>query len=106
VSKRLGLLGMAVLALAGCGTTPAELAAAACKAAVAERLTAKQWSMVDDEIKVGFKAQDAGAAEIIAPVYFDRGLPTESKQTVTCRVQFDATDATAAPSVIGLVFQW
>jgi hypothetical protein len=105
MSKRYVLL-FAALALAGCGKTPDDLAIEACKAAVSERLAGKAWSMVDDELKAGYKAQDAGAAEVVAPVYFDRGLPAESKQTVTCRVQFDANDPAAAPSVIGLVFQW
>ena len=105
MSKRF-VVGLMVLALAACGQAPDDLAGAACKAAVAERLSGKAWSMVDDELKAGFKAQDAGAAEIVAPVYFDRGLPVESKQTVTCRVQFDVNDAAAPPAVVGLVFQW
>jgi hypothetical protein len=38
-------------------------------------------------------------------VYFDKGLPGESRQDVTCRVQAGAS-ADAPPSVIGLTFQW
>jgi hypothetical protein len=94
------------IVLAGCGKSPDDLAVAACKAAVSERLTGKTWSVVDEEWKGGYKAGDPGLAEIVAPVYFDKGLPAETRQTVTCRVQFDAADAAAEPSVIGLVFQW
>ena len=100
------LPALAALALVGCGKSPDDLAVAACKAAVAERLTGKTWSIVDAEFKSGYKAGDPGLAEIVAPVYFDRGLPGESKQTVTCRVQFDPNNAAAEPAVIGLVFQW
>jgi hypothetical protein len=92
--------------LAGCGQSPDDLAVGACKAAVTERLVGKTWSVDDDEWKAGYKAGDPGLAEIVAPVYFDKGLPTETTQTITCRVQFDANDAAAPPSVIGLVFQW
>jgi hypothetical protein len=94
------------LALAGCGKAPDDLAVAACKAAVSERLAGKTWSVADEEFKSGYKAGDPGLAEIVAPVYFDKGLPSETRQTVTCRVQFDANNAAAEPSVIGLVFQW
>ncbi|MCE3003749.1 MAG: hypothetical protein LW860_13780 [Xanthomonadaceae bacterium] len=94
------------MALAGCGQSPDDLAITACKTAVAERLTDKTWSVVDDEWKAGYKAGDPGLAEIVAPVYFDKGLPAETTQTVTCRVQFDPNNASAPPSVIGLVFQW
>lgn len=97
---------LAALFLAGCGAKPDDLAVTACKAAVAERLSGKTWSIVDDEFKAGYKPGDPGLAEIVAPVYFDRGLPAETKQTVTCRVQFDPNNAAAEPSVIGLVFQW
>lgn len=94
------------IALAGCGKAQDDLAIVACKAAVSERLTGKTWSVVDEEWKSGYKPGDPGLAEIVAPIYFDKGLPAEKKQTVTCRVQFDAANAAAPPSVIGLVFQW
>lgn len=100
------LPALVALALAGCGAKPEDLAISACKAAVSERLAGKTWSIVDDEFKSGYKAGDPGLAEIVAPVYFDRGLPAETRQTVTCRVQFDPNNAAAEPSVIGLVFQW
>lgn len=105
-SIRWSFAAVLAMALAGCGQSPDDLAIAACKAAVTERLTGKSWTVVDDEWKAGYKAGEPGLAEVIAPVYFDKGLPAESKQTVTCRVQFDANNAAAPPSVIGLVFQW
>jgi hypothetical protein len=68
MSKRFVLL-FAALALAGCGKTPDDLAIEACKAAVSERLAGKAWSMADDELKAGYKAQAAGGVEA------DRDLP-------------------------------
>jgi hypothetical protein len=97
---------LAALVLAGCGARQDDLAVAACRAAIAERLAGKSWTIENAEFKAGYKVGDPGLAEIVAPVYFDRGLPAEKKQTVTCRVQFDPNNAAAEPSVIGLVFQW
>jgi hypothetical protein len=94
------------LLLAGCGAGPDDLAVSACRKAVTERLAGKSWELVDDEFKAGYKATEAGLGEITAPVYFDRGLPVETRQTVTCRVQFDSARPEAEPSVVGLVFQW
>jgi hypothetical protein len=105
-TKRWWVPALLAIALAGCGQSPQDLAIAACKTAVTERLTGKTWSVVDEEWKAGYKPGDPGLAEIVAPVYFDKGLPAETRQTVTCRVQFDANNAAAPPSVIGLVFQW
>ena len=100
------LPALAAAALAGCATSQDDLAIGACKAAVTDRLTGKTWSIVDSEFRDGYKPGDPGLAEIVAPVYFDRGLPGESKQTVTCRVRFDPNNPSAEPAVIGLVFQW
>lgn len=94
------------LLLAGCGAGPGDLAVSACRKAVAERLADKSWEIVDAEFKAGYTSGEPGLGEITAPVYFDRGLPAEKRQTVTCRVQFDTARPEAEPSVVGLVFQW
>ncbi|MFN7553352.1 MAG: hypothetical protein ACK59M_11470 [Pseudomonadota bacterium] len=97
---------VAAVMLAGCGSSQEELAVAACKAAVSERLQGKVWSLVDSEFRSGYRTGEPGLAEIVAPVYFDKGLPAETQQRVTCRVQFDPANASAEPAVIGLIFQW
>ena len=102
--RRVVPIGMA-LWLTACGTSPADLAVAACQSAIAERLVGKTYSLADADLKSGYKAIDTGIAELTAPVYFDKGLPGESRQDVTCRVQAAAAPD-APPSVIGLTFQW
>ncbi len=97
-------IGMA-LCLAACATSPADLAVAACRSAIAERLGGKSYTLADADLKSSYKTLDTGLAELTAPVYFDKGLPGESRQDVTCRVQAGAA-ADAPPSVIGLTFQW
>jgi hypothetical protein len=94
------------LALAGCAKSPADLAALACRKAVAERLGDKVYEMVDEELVGGYKPGDGAIAEISAPIYFDKGLPAETRQTLNCRVQFDPAKSGAEPAVIGMMFQW
>jgi hypothetical protein len=103
-SLRVVPIGMA-LWLTACGTSPADLAVAACQSAIAERLTGKSYTLAEADLKAGYKALDSGLAELTAPVYFDKGLPGERRQDVTCRVQAGAS-ADAPPSVVGLTFQW
>jgi len=103
-SRRIAPIGLVVL-LTACGSSPADLAVAACQSAIAESLRGKPYVLADSDLKSGYRALDTGLAELVAPVYFNKGLPAEKRQEVTCRVQADAA-VDAPPAVIGLVFQW
>lgn len=98
-----GLVLLALL-LTGCTASKQDRAVAACREAIAERLEGKSWTVVDAELKRGYRAVDAEFSEIGAPVYFEKGLPSETRQTFSCRLRFDP--AQSEPAVVGLVFQW
>ena len=100
------VVALAILALSGCAKSNRDLAIDACHKAVAERLDNKLYVLSHDTMARGFKSEDGGLAEITASVVFDQGLPAENRQTMTCRVQFDASQPEHEPNVISLVFQW
>lgn len=100
------VVALAVLALSGCSASSGDLAVAACHQAVSDKLSGKLFE-VDRKLMInGYMAKDGGLGEVTAPVVFDRGLPSENRQTFTCRVQFDAARPETEPNVISLVFQW
>lgn len=94
------LLGLSVLALAGCAGKN-DQASDACLAAVAEKFGAEQYAVDTTALVASAKEQPDNVVLLQSDITFKPGLPGEYKQKVECKVRFDAT-----PTVISLVFYY
>jgi hypothetical protein len=99
------LLLAASVALAGCGQSREQKAVAACEKAAADKLTGKTYELDTKDMLAKATSPDANTVQINSVVYFDRGLPAESKQQIECRVQYDPNNANAEP-VAFVQFIW
>lgn len=99
------LLAIGACALAGCAGTSADLAVDACVKEISGKTGGRVYSLDQDEMRANYKALENSIGEIAATITFDQGLPSQSQQTFTCRVQFGA-DASQPPAVIYLQFMW
>ena len=103
--KRLVALAAAVL-VAGCGAKPEQRAVDACQKAVTEKLAGKSFEIDAQDMLAKTQKQSDTVMQINSTVFFDKGLPAETKQTFDCRVQFDANDAAKEPVVTFMQFTW
>lgn len=100
-------LVLATPMLAGCGPGPADLAVAACQREVAEKVAGKSYDLDLADMAAKFRAvEGSNIGEITSKVTFGRGLPSESAQSFTCKVQFNPNAPGGEPAVIGLTFLW
>ena len=95
-----------VLALAACGSSHEKRAVEACQKAVKEKLGGKAYDVDAKDMLAKAKAGTDNVVALSSTVVFDKGLPSESKQTFECRVEFDPKNPKAEPAVIGMTFQW
>ena len=98
---RLSFLGI-VLLLSACGGGSEQQAAAACDKAVKDKLAGRGYEMSVKSLAASAK-DDAGVLHLSAPILFDKGLSSEYKQVLDCRVRFEAGKD---PTVIFLQFNW
>ena len=103
--KRLVAVAAALL-LAGCGAKPEQLAVNACQKAVTEKLSGKSFEIDAADMLAKIQKQSDTVMQINSTVFFDKGLPAETKQTFECRVQFDPNNMSNEPSVTFLQFTW
>lgn len=103
--KRLVALAAALL-LSGCGAGPEQQAVDACQSEIAGKLAGKSFEIDAAEMLGKIQKQSDTVMQVTSTVYFDKGLPAETKQTFDCRVQFDPNDRSAAPKVTFLQFNW
>lgn len=94
------------LALSACGKSPEKRAVEVCEKAIAEKLAGKTYEVDTKDMVAKAKSEPNGVMSTSSVVVFDKGLPSESKQTMECKVQFDAKDPNADPAVVGMSFLW
>lgn len=104
--KRLLVPAFATLALASCGSSPESRAVSTCERAIAEKLADKTFELDKADMAAKIQKPSEGDMSITSVVVFDKGLPSESKQTFECRLRFDPTQPDADPSVTFLQFNW
>jgi hypothetical protein len=92
--------------LSACGKGPEKRAVAACEKSIAQKLSGKTYEVDAKDMLAKAKPEAGGAMTLSSVVIFDKGLPSESKQTFECKVQFDQKNPNADPAVIGMTFQW
>lgn len=101
---RLPMMIATTLLLAACGGSREQQAASACDAAVKDKVAGRGYEMSVKELAANAKAEGADALHVSAPIVFDKGLSSEYKQILDCRVRFEA--GKSAPTVIFLQFNW
>ena len=106
LSKRFIPIIALALALGGCGQGNEQRAVAACQKAIAAKLTGKGFDLDEKDMLAKAKTDGDNVIALNSTVVFDKGLPSESKQTFDCRVQFDPKKPTAEPAVQALQFTW
>lgn len=94
------------LTLSACGKSPEKRAIAVCQKAIAEKLAGKTYDVDEKDMLAKAKSEANGVMTTGSVVVFDKGLPSESKQTMECKVQFDPKNPDADPAVIGMSFLW
>jgi len=90
------------LALSACGGGANDLAAKACVAEAANRLTGKTYEVNAKDFAASAKSEAPDTFLLKAPVTFDKGLATESKQVCQCRARVDKSGA----NVLFMQFDW
>lgn len=93
---------LAVL-LTGCGGGRETTAAKACEAAVRQKLAGRTFDLDLADMAAKAKAEGGDILYLTSTVVFDKGLSSEYKQTMDCKVRFEADKD---PSVILLQFNW
>ena len=106
VVPRVVLIGVLALALGACGQSNEKRAVAACEKAIAAKLAGKGFDLDQKDMLAKAKADGDNVIALNSSVVFDKGLPSESKQTFDCRVQFDPKNPNAEPAVQALQFTW
>ena len=104
--KRLLVATFATLALASCGSSPETRAVETCEKAIAEKLADKTFELDKADMQAKLQKPSEVEMSITSTVVFDKGLPSESKQTFECRLRFDPAKPDAEPSVTFLQFNW
>ncbi|TDR48898.1 hypothetical protein DFR29_101522 [Tahibacter aquaticus] len=95
-------IAMAVL-LTGCGGGREMAAARACESAVKQKLAGRTFDLNLNDMAATAKAEGGDILYLASTVVFDKGLTSEYKQTMDCKVRFEADKE---PSVILLQFNW
>lgn len=95
----------AALMLAGCGANPQQSAVAACQKEVAKKLAGKSFEIDAADMLAKVQKHSETEMQLSFTVFFDKGLPAETRQTVDCRVQFDPKNPKAEPFVF-IQFNW
>ena len=103
---RVVLIGVLALALGACGQSNEKRAVAACEKAIAAKLAGKGFDLDQKDMLAKAKADGDNVIALSSSVVFDKSLPSESKQTFDCRVQFDPKNPSAEPAVQTLQFTW
>lgn len=99
---KLSLVVSAVLLLAACSGSREQQAASACDAAVKDKVAGRGYEMSVKDLAASGKTE-GDAIRVSAPIVFDKGLTSEYKQVLDCRVRFEQGKA---PTVIFLQFNW
>lgn len=96
------LMSAVCLALSACSGGANDLAAKACLAEAANRLSGKTFEIDSKAFAASAKAEAPDTFLLKAPVVFDKGLATEYKQVCQCRARVDKGSAT----VLFMQFDW
>jgi hypothetical protein len=92
-----------VIALGACKPEPAKVAVAACRDEIPKHTTTP-WEMEDARLAAGMKPEAGGVTEFVGLIVFEKGLPSESTQTIVCRTVITTKDDKTSVDVISVQF--
>ncbi len=95
-------VAMAVL-LSACGGGREETAARACESAVRNKLAGRIFELDVKTMASKAKTESGDILSLNGEIVFDKGLTSEYKQTLDCKVRFEGDKE---PAVILLQFNW
>ncbi len=95
-------VAMAVL-LSACGGGREDTAARVCESAVRNKLAGRTFELDVKSMARKAKAENGDILSLNGEIVFDKGLTSEYKQTLDCKVRFEGDKE---PSVILLQFNW
>lgn len=95
-------VAMAVL-LSACGGGREHKAAQACESAVKNKLAGRTFEIDLRDLAARAKPESGDILSLNSQIVFDKGLTSEYKQTIDCKVRFEGDKE---PSVILLQFNW
>lgn len=101
--KHVGLATIATLSLAACGEGRERKAAQACEDAIYNKLGNRSYEVDSAKLVASATTEGADIMHLASNVIFDKGRPTEYRQTLDCRVRFEPGKS---PAVISLGFDW
>ncbi len=89
--------------LAGCAASREEQAAEACGKEIQTRLAGRNYEVSAKDLAAHAAAEGPDILRLASTIVFDKGLSSEYRQTVDCRVRFENGKP---PAVIFLQFNW
>lgn len=89
--------------LSACGGGREETAARACETAVRNKLAGRTFEIDVKSMARKAKAEGSDVLALNSEIVFDKGLTSEYRQTLDCKVRFEGDKE---PSVILLQFNW
>ncbi len=96
------LLPLLVL-LGACKPDPVKIAVAACRDEIPKH-TQLTWEMDDSRLTTGMKTDAGGVTEFIGLIVFEKGMSSESTQTIHCRAVISTKDDKTTVDVISVQF--
>ena len=96
------LAALAACLLTACGGGREDAAADACTKAIQAKLAGRNYELARD-LGANAKAEGADTLDLTGQITFDKSLSSEYRQTVDCKVRFEAGKE---PNVIFLQFNW
>ncbi|MBS0487380.1 MAG: hypothetical protein JSS13_08555 [Proteobacteria bacterium] len=88
---RIVFLLVGVLALGACSPSRNDTAASACNAEIGKRMSGRSFALDLKDLAAHAKAESADTVLLTSTIVMDKGLPSEDKQSIECRVRFDAS---------------
>ncbi|HMM56378.1 MAG TPA: hypothetical protein PKD77_02140 [Rudaea sp.] len=88
---RIVSLLVCVLALGACSPSRNDTAASACNTEIGKRMNGRSFALDLKDLAAHAKAESADTVLLTSTIVMDKGLPSEDKQSIECRVRFDAS---------------
>lgn len=84
------LLGC-ILALGACSPSRNDTAANTCNTEIGKRMNGRSFTVDLKDLAAHAKQESADTVLLTSTIVMDKGLPSEDKQSIECRVRFDAS---------------
>lgn len=87
---RIVFLLVCILALGACSPSRNDTAANTCNTEIGKRMNGRSFTVDLKDLAAHAKAESADTVLLTSTIVMDKGLPSEDRQSIECRVRFDA----------------